>query len=180
MMNVSSALRLMNKDGSSNGKSMRNLSKWRQLTTICMTVPIDVARYGVLEHVFRSDANKGLEQSCLKLYLKKHKQCPICRKDFDLSRAQRVTNVRYLQKPSEASTRLPPQPRPQEYNRMAPEVLSEISKVETNGSYGSKIQSIVRHLVWLQENEPGAKSIVFSAWADVRTALAVLISFPWC
>jgi hypothetical protein len=38
--------------------------------------------------------------------------------------------------------------------------------MESFGSYGSKIQALVRHLLFLQVTEPGAKSIVFSAWAD--------------
>jgi E3 ubiquitin-protein ligase SHPRH len=38
--------------------------------------------------------------------------------------------------------------------------------MESFGSYGSKIQALIRHLLFLQITEPGAKSIVFSAWAD--------------
>jgi len=38
--------------------------------------------------------------------------------------------------------------------------------MESNGSYGSKIQALVRHLLYIQFTDPGAKSIVFSAWAD--------------
>lgn len=38
--------------------------------------------------------------------------------------------------------------------------------MESFGDFGSKIQTIVRHLLYLQMTDPGAKSIVFSAWAD--------------
>lgn len=38
--------------------------------------------------------------------------------------------------------------------------------MESNGSYGSKIQTLVRHLLHIQLVDPGAKSIVFSAWVD--------------
>lgn len=38
--------------------------------------------------------------------------------------------------------------------------------MECHGSYGSKIQTLVKHLLYLEVIEPGAKSIVFSAWAD--------------
>lgn len=38
--------------------------------------------------------------------------------------------------------------------------------MECRGSYGSKIQTLVRHLLHIQNVDPGAKSIVFSAWAD--------------
>ena len=49
---------------------------------------------------------------------------------------------------------------------LAPELFAEIETIESYGSYGTKIQTLVRHLLYLQIKEPGAKSIVFSAWAD--------------
>lgn len=53
-----------------------------------------------------------------------------------------------------------------DYNVIDSQTFDEIQKVESMGNYGSKIQTIVRHLLYLQETDPGAKSIVFSAWAD--------------
>jgi hypothetical protein len=47
-----------------------------------------------------------------------------------------------------------------------PKLFEDIQTMESFGSYGSKIQALVRHLLFLQVTEPGAKSIVFSAWAD--------------
>ncbi|KAH0579535.1 hypothetical protein H2248_002389 [Termitomyces sp. 'cryptogamus'] len=38
--------------------------------------------------------------------------------------------------------------------------------MESFGDYGSKIQTLVRHLLYLKLTDPDAKSIVFSAWAD--------------
>jgi len=38
--------------------------------------------------------------------------------------------------------------------------------MESTGSYGSKIQTLIRHLLYIQCTDPGAKSIIFSAWAD--------------
>jgi hypothetical protein len=52
-----------------------------------------------------------------------------------------------------------------EYDSIDPFLFDEIQKVETNGSYGSKIESIVRHLLYIEEKQPGSKSIVFTAWA---------------
>ncbi|KAG6335414.1 hypothetical protein ID866_3675 [Astraeus odoratus] len=42
----------------------------------------------------------------------------------------------------------------------------EYNMIESEGSYGNKIQTLVRHLLHIQIVDPGAKSIVFSAWAD--------------
>lgn len=46
--------------------------------------------------------------------------------------------------------------------------------MESNGSYGSKIQTLVRHLLHIQLVDPGAKSIVFSAWADSLTSESLI------
>jgi len=52
-----------------------------------------------------------------------------------------------------------------------PTLFAEIQTMESDGSYGSKIQTLVRHLLHIQLVDPGAKSIVFSAWADSLTSL---------
>ena len=46
------------------------------------------------------------------------------------------------------------------------ELFREIRAMESFGDFGSKVQTLIRHLLYLQNTEPDAKSIVFSAWAD--------------
>lgn len=53
-----------------------------------------------------------------------------------------------------------------EYNTIGPSLVAEIDTMEVRGSYGTKIDTLVRHLLYLQLTEAGAKSIVFSAWED--------------
>ena len=53
-----------------------------------------------------------------------------------------------------------------EYNNINQDVFDAISEMQCLGSYGSKIEMLIRHLLYLQKHEPEAKSIVFSAWAD--------------
>lgn len=53
-----------------------------------------------------------------------------------------------------------------EYNTVGNSLLAEIDTMELCGSYGTKIDTLVRHLLYLQVTELGAKSIVFSAWED--------------
>jgi E3 ubiquitin-protein ligase SHPRH len=53
-----------------------------------------------------------------------------------------------------------------EYNNINTDLLKAISEVQCLGSYGTKIETLIRHLLYLQKHEPDAKSIVFSAWAD--------------
>jgi E3 ubiquitin-protein ligase SHPRH len=47
--------------------------------------------------------------------------------------------------------------------------------MESFGDFGSKIQTLVCHLLYLQMTDPGAKSIVFSAWADSLHSMFIVI-----
>lgn len=53
-----------------------------------------------------------------------------------------------------------------DYNTVGHSLLVEIDSMELCGSYGTKIDTLVRHLLYLQVTDLGAKSIVFSAWED--------------
>lgn len=48
--------------------------------------------------------------------------------------------------------------------------------MESFGEYGSKIQTLIQHLLWVQRNDIGAKSIIFSAWADSIQIIAHALS----
>ncbi|KAG5643859.1 hypothetical protein DXG03_009543 [Asterophora parasitica] len=52
------------------------------------------------------------------------------------------------------------------YNMIDPNLFNEIKSMESFGDFGSKIQTLICHLTYLENTDPGAKSIVFSAWAD--------------
>ncbi|KZT19573.1 hypothetical protein NEOLEDRAFT_1159005 [Neolentinus lepideus HHB14362 ss-1] len=111
---------------------------------------------------------------CMKAWLtrKEGKACPVCRVMIDLDQLQRFTIASDSTERSAAPPRIrngelaPRSRREIEYNYIDPALFEEIEKVESNGSYGSKIQTLVRHLLHIQDTDPGAKSIVFSAWAD--------------
>jgi E3 ubiquitin-protein ligase SHPRH len=54
-----------------------------------------------------------------------------------------------------------------EYNLLPDKDLKAILEVELESDrFGSKINFLVRHLLWLQQNDSNIKSVVFSAWAD--------------
>lgn len=49
--------------------------------------------------------------------------------------------------------------------------MKEIKTIELDGSYGSKVDMIARHLLWIRNNDPGAKSIIFSQFGDFLEVL---------
>ncbi|KAI5993262.1 SNF2 family N-terminal domain-containing protein [Pisolithus albus] len=115
-------------------------------------------------HVFCED--------CLTAWLarKKGGVCPVCRVPVQMDELHRFT----LQderppppKPVLVKGELVPTSRRQiEYNMISPSLFHEIQEIESEGSYGSKIETLIRHLLHIQVSDPGSKSIVFSAWAD--------------
>lgn len=67
-----------------------------------------------------------------------------------------------------------------EYNNIDPDLFSAIGKEECFGSYGTKIEMLIRHLLYLQRHEPDAKSIVFSAWADsLHSKVVIVVVVIW-
>ncbi|KAF8654783.1 hypothetical protein AX16_003438 [Volvariella volvacea WC 439] len=119
-------------------------------------------------------------EGCMKLWLGRGgaKTCPVCRVMIDPGTIQRFTT-------NEAQAEAPKQPvkgemipqsrRKIDYNIMDPQLFKDIQSIESYGDYGTKIQTMVRHLRYLKFTDPGAKSIVFSAWADSLTIMEVAL-----
>lgn len=58
------------------------------------------------------------------------------------------------------------------YSGIRDNVLHQIKKIDLDGSFGTKIDTIARHMLWIREHDPGAKSIVFSQYRDFLAVLA--------
>ncbi|KAI0298963.1 SNF2 family N-terminal domain-containing protein [Multifurca ochricompacta] len=112
-------------------------------------------------------------ESCMKSWLLRHgKACPVCRFPINVNTLQRFSmkkkdKDKVVQSPEKLhGDAIPKSHRKIEYNTIGPSLLSEIDTMEVRGSYGIKIDTLVRHLLYLQLADPGAKCIVFSAWED--------------
>ncbi|KAI0702634.1 SNF2 family N-terminal domain-containing protein [Earliella scabrosa] len=114
-------------------------------------------------------------EECMKAWIARPegKACPVCRVPINSDQLQRFTIDNKLEQPSKPSPKILPNnevvPRSRreiQYNFISPQTLQDIQAMEAYGSYGSKIETLVRHLLYLEVTDPGAKSIVFSAWAD--------------
>lgn len=57
------------------------------------------------------------------------------------------------------------------YSGISNAVLNQIKKVEVEGSFSTKIDTLARHILLLRENDPGAKSVVFSQFRDFLDVL---------
>ncbi|KAH9919617.1 SNF2 family N-terminal domain-containing protein [Fomitopsis serialis] len=99
--------------------------------------------------------------ACLKEWIsrKEGKVCPVCRENINPSQLQRFSIHNSKTEPAPVAPALI-------RNNEAIPKSQHIQTMEAIGSYGSKINTLLRHLLYLKVADPGAKSIVFSAWAD--------------
>ncbi|KAL8807501.1 MAG: hypothetical protein Q9182_000666 [Xanthomendoza sp. 2 TL-2023] len=117
---------------------------------------------------------------CLCLWRKASKSCPTCKKRLDQKDIHQITY-----KPLELTVQEETQARDQTevtagrgrnqgiYTDIDPSVLNAIKSVDMDSkrSFGTKIDSIARHIIWLRSADPGSKSIVFSQFRDFLTVL---------
>lgn len=62
------------------------------------------------------------------------------------------------------------------YSDISAGVLQEIKNIDLNGSFGTKIDTLARHIIWLRQHDPGAKSIVFSQYKSFLSILGSAFS----
>ncbi|KAJ7281752.1 SNF2 family N-terminal domain-containing protein [Mycena rebaudengoi] len=112
-------------------------------------------------HVFCED--------CMKAWVKRKegKTCPVCRLAIDPDTLERfAVEAPELPKRPKNTEAAPKSRREITYNMINPKIFREIQTQPSFGDYGNKIQHLVRHLLYIRTSDPGAKTIVFSAWAD--------------
>ena len=118
---------------------------------ICRT---DVMERGVVipcGHVFCKE--------CLEQWLAHHRKCPMCNQKA--SRADMIVFVADAETLFRRST-MTGRNQKEHY-----EFLDTLKGFEIQGSYGTKIDTIIRHVKYLQESEPLVKILVFSQWEQV-------------
>lgn len=112
------------------------------------------------------------------MWYKAHRNCPVCKKHLSVSQLHDITmkpqelrlhgegeaaegengssnNANGAQDEATKKTAI--------YSKFNADKLAEIKNIELEGpSYTTKVDTLIRHLLWLREVDPGAKSIVFS------------------
>ena len=57
------------------------------------------------------------------------------------------------------------------YTSIESAILNDIRGIDLSKRYGTKIDTLTRHVLWLREQEPGAKSVIFSQYRDFLKVL---------
>ncbi|CZR39368.1 uncharacterized protein FPRO_04265 [Fusarium proliferatum ET1] len=118
-------------------------------------------------------------KECMMLWFKAHHNCPVCKRKLKSSNLHDITiNPQQLkvhsddpnqsQDGTENSSEQKQTDSPKKtgiYSEFNSDKLAEIQKIELDGpSFTTKVDTLVKHLMWLRESDPGAKSIVFSQY----------------
>ncbi|KAH8879624.1 hypothetical protein GQ53DRAFT_28282 [Thozetella sp. PMI_491] len=147
----------------------------QRMCIICQS-PFSIGVLTVCGHQFCKE--------CISLWFRMHRNCPVCKRKLTKESLHDITlKPKELRIHSETSVAVPgamgqPNTSPIQnkstiYTEFNPEKLAEIQNIDLAGpNYTTKVDTLVRHLLWLRESDPGAKSIVFSQYREFLLVLA--------
>ncbi|KAL2068689.1 hypothetical protein VTL71DRAFT_15027 [Oculimacula yallundae] len=120
-------------------------------------------------------------KDCIRMWWNSHRNCPVCKRKLSQSDMHQITY-----KPQELSIETedvhdvtqersssPHKKKSVLYSEISKATLAAIKNTELDGpSFTTKVDTLARHLIWLRESDPGAKSIIFSQFKDFLDVLA--------
>lgn len=115
-------------------------------------------------------------RDCLKHWYRAHHNCPMCKRKLRLTELHDITlKPRELKLHEDSlhadtTTGMLPEANKNQvartsgiYSHFSADKLAQINDIELASlSFGTKIDTLVRHILWLRESDPGAKSIIFT------------------
>ncbi|ORY16282.1 SNF2 family N-terminal domain-domain-containing protein [Clohesyomyces aquaticus] len=119
-------------------------------------------------------------KECINHWWQQNRNCPMCKKKLYSSDFHDITfkpsEMKAHEENEQGSSSQPSTPAAPSstsiYSGISDSIMREIKSIELSGaSYGTKIDMIARHLLWIRHNDPGAKSIVFSQFRDFLEVL---------
>ena len=145
----------------------------QRMCVICKE-PFDIGALTVCGHQYCKE--------CIGLWWSSHKNCPICKRKLrqtdlhDITYKPQELSIQTEETQDAVQERASPSSISRKsaiYTEISKTKLSEIKNVELDGpSFTTKVDTLARHLIWLRESDPGAKSIIFSQFKDFLDVLA--------
>ncbi|RYP12581.1 hypothetical protein DL767_011239 [Monosporascus sp. MG133] len=119
-------------------------------------------------------------KDCMGLWFKAHHNCPVCKKHLTLAMLHDITLKRQdlrVRQEEHNSSRESDSPQKTKstsiYSQFSDDKLEAIKNIKLDGpSFATKIDTLIKHLLWLREEDPGAKSIVFSQFREFLEVLS--------
>ncbi|KAJ5961060.1 Zinc finger RING-type [Penicillium vulpinum] len=114
-------------------------------------------------------------KDCLRLWWAAHQNCPLCKKKLKRNDFHQITYKPQglVVQEEKSHVKLDHEGHSQNaiYSDISSSHLNEIKNIDLDGSYGTKIDTLARHILWLREHDPGAKSIIFSQYGSFLSVL---------
>ncbi|KAL4881503.1 SNF2 family N-terminal domain-containing protein [Aspergillus karnatakaensis] len=115
-------------------------------------------------------------KDCLRLWWRQHRTCPVCKKKLRANDFHQITykpkEFVVQEEKSSPTVGRRPQSNNSIYTDIGSGTLHEIKNIDLKDSFGTKIDTLARHILWLREHDPGAQSIVFSQYRSFLQYLA--------
>ena len=142
-----------------------------KICTICQ-FEFEVGTLTVCGHQFCKE--------CIQMWWSEHRNCPVCKRRLHLADFYDVTYK--PAEPSAESEELKTSESQRQsnssqsnsiYTSISPAALKQIQTIDLRGSsFGSKVDTLVRHVLYLRKSDPGSKSIIFSQYRDFLDVLS--------
>ncbi|KAJ5947017.1 hypothetical protein N7466_000032 [Penicillium verhagenii] len=148
---------------------LRDESGSEELNRICIICQsgFEIGVLTVCGHKYCTD--------CLRTWWQHHRSCPTCKKSLKLSDFHQITYKpqELVAQEEESSIKFDHERHSKNaiYSDISSGLLNEIKNIDLDGSFGTKIDTIARHIIWLREHDPGAKSIIFSQYKNFLEVL---------
>lgn len=124
-------------------------------------------------------------KECIGHWWRAHRTCPVCKRGLSLVdfhnitykpqelRAKEEVNGSSSSPDDSRTSANESSPRQQSaiYSEVDNKLLNELKAIDLPASFGTKIDTLGRHLLWIREHDPGAKAIVFSQYRDFLDVL---------
>ena len=119
-------------------------------------------------------------KECINTWWRVHRTCPTCKqklgssdfKDISFKPREIKAKEEIHESGSPTQTSTPGSfSMASIYSDISDSTMREIKMIDLDGSYGTKIDMIARHLIWIRKNDPGAKSVIFSQFGDFLDVL---------
>lgn len=113
---------------------------------------------------------------CLQHWTKSHRNCPTCKKPLTKNDFHQITfkpRELTVQEELDSNGAAPVTNGDSKsiYSGVTATTLNQIKNIDLNGSYGTKIDTLARHILWIREKDPGAKAVIFSQFKDFLDVL---------
>jgi E3 ubiquitin-protein ligase SHPRH len=126
-------------------------------------------------------------RECLSEWFKQRRACPVCKRGLSNDDLHDITlQPREIHAHEEATHSGEASPSPTKagasstipsslYTDADSKLMDDINAIDLPTSYGTKIDTLGRHLHWIREHDPGAKSILFSQFRDFLDVLGTAL-----